>query len=139
MGMVDILSRNNILNSFRKWKVGSVVRGILVGSQEITDQVGEHIYPIVAPEGTEGDFIVYTRTKYTKKWTEMGVYEDECEIQVLAISDNYDRVTQLAENIDLLLTGPHTIDGRRFNIDLSNSSETFEDLKYIEALTFTIK
>jgi hypothetical protein len=101
--------------------------------------VGNHIYPIVAAENTKGDFIVYSRQKYSKELVKNGVYQDECEVAVVAISDNYDNALSLASKIDNALTGTHKIDDVRVDIMLADSMETFDDNKFIETLLFKIK
>ena len=69
-----------------------------------------------------------------------GVYQDECEVAVVGISDNYDDAIALASKIDNALSGLHTLDnGVRIQITLADSTETFDDDKYIETLVFTIK
>ena len=131
---------NTALNSFRKWHIGNDIRDILLSDSGVTAQVGQHIYPIIAAEGTDGDFIVYSRQEYSKSSVKQGVYEDNCIVAVVAISDSYDRAVDLADNIDLALTGTHTnTNGDKFDIILQDSTETFEDLKYIETLLFRIK
>lgn len=131
---------NTSLNSFRKWHIGNDIRDILLSDSGVTAQVGQHIYPIIAAEGTDGDFIVYSRQEYSKNSVKQGVYEDNCVVAVVAISDSYDRAVDLADNIDLALTGTHTnTNGDSFEIVLQDSSETFEDFKYIETLLFRIK
>lgn len=131
---------NTSLNSFRKWHIGNDIRDILLSDSGVTAQVGQHIYPIIAAEGTDGDFIVYSRQEYSKSSVKQGVYEDNCIVAVVAISDSYDRAVDLADNIDLALTGTHTnTNGDKFDIILQDSTETFEDLKYIETLLFRIK
>ena len=70
----------------------------------------------------------------------MGVYQDECEVAVVGISDNYDSAIALAAKIDNALTGGHTLEnGVKIQITLVDSTETFEDDKYIETLIFSIK
>lgn len=128
------------LNNCRKWFIGNTIRDILLGDFDVNYQVGNHIYPVVAPENTKGDFIVYYRQKYSKTLTKQGVVQDECEVVVLAISENYDDALELASNIDSALTGTHTTeDGCKVDILLADSSEAFEDNKYIETLVFSIK
>lgn len=132
---------NTGLNSYQKWHIGNNIRDILLADSGVSSQVSsEHIYPIVAPENTKGDFIVYIRQKYAKKMVNQGVYEDECEVAVIGISENYDNAIDLAEKIDNALTGTHTNDdGMKINITLLDSTEVFEDNKYIETLVFGIK
>ena len=125
----------------QKWFVGDAIRDILIADADVYGQVGNHIYPIVAAENTKGDFIVYLRQKYGRSYVKQGIVEDECEVAVIAISENYDNAVKLAANIDAALTGTHTNDedGCRIDVMLLDSTETFEDNKYIETLVFSIK
>lgn len=128
------------INSCHKWFIGNTIRDILVDDPDVHYQVGNHIYPLVAPENTKGDFIVYLRQKYSKTLVKQGIVQDECEIAVIAVSDNYDSAVALASNIDAALTGTHRTDeGCKVDIILSDSTETFEDNKFIETLIFSIK
>ena len=131
---------NNGMQSYQKWFIGNEIRSIMLADEGIVEQVGNHIYPIVAAENTIGDFIVYSRQKYSKKTVQMGVYQDECELAVVAISENYDNAVSLASKIDNALTGKHVLaSGMKVDILLSDSTEIFDDNKYIETLLFTIK
>lgn len=131
---------NNGLGSYQKWFIGNDIRAILLKDDEVVNQVGTNIFPLIAPESTEGDFIIYMRNKYNKSAVKMGVYQDECEVAVVGISDNYDSAISLASKIDNALSGQHTLEnGVRLQITLSDSTEVFEDDKYIETLVFTIK
>ena len=131
---------NTALNSYQKWFIGNDIRDILLSDSGITEQVSaEHIYPLVAPENTKGDFIVYLRQKYSKDTVKAGVYSDDCEVAVIGISDNYDNAIALASKIDNALTGTHRIGEEKLDILLIDSTEVFEDNKYIETLVFRIK
>lgn len=131
---------NTGLGSFQKWHIGDDVRALLLADTNIAALVGEDIYPIVAPEGTDGEFIVYRREKYSKNTVKEGVVGDECILSLTAVADNYDAAVTLAELIDNALTGKHTNgEGENFQMVLSDSSEAFEDNKYIEVLLFEIK
>ena len=131
---------NNGLGSYQKWFIGNDIRSILLKDEDILNHVGSNIFPLIAPESTEGDFIIYMRNKYSKTAVKMGVYQDECEVAVVGISENYDDAIALASKIDNALTGMHTLEnGIRLQITLADSTETFDDDKYIETLVFTIK
>ena len=131
---------NTSLQSYRKWFVGNNIRDILLADSGVTAQVGTHIYPIVAAENTVGDFIVYSRQEYSKSLSKQGVYEDVCIVAVVGISENYDNAIALADKIDTALTGTHKIsEDVSIAITLHDSSEIFEDNKYIETLLFQIK
>lgn len=124
----------------QKWFIGNTIRDILIDDSLVFEQVGNHIYPLVAPENTKGDFIVYLRQKYGRESVKQGIYEDVCEVAVIAISEDYDKAIELASNIDSALSGRHNIDSScKIDITLVDSTETFEDNKYIETLVFSIK
>lgn len=131
---------NNGLGSYQKWFIGNDIRAILLKNEDIIEQVKTNIYPLIAPESTNGDFIIYMRNKYNKSIVKMGVYQDECEVAVVGISDNYDSAIALASKIDNALSGYHILEnGVKLQITLADSTETFDDDKYIETLVFTIK
>lgn len=132
---------NKILGSYQKWFVGNDARAIMLADQDIVSQVGQNIYPLVAAENTVGDFIIYSRLRYGKKDVKMGVYEDDCSLAVVAVSDNYDNAIALASKIDNALTGQHIVgeNNTKLTFQLEDSSEVFEDNKYIETLQFSIK
>lgn len=133
-------SLNNCLHSFQKWEIGNEIRNILLADSGITDAVITNIFPLVAPEDVKGDFIIYQRDKYSKSWTKMGVYEDECQVYVTAISDNYDNAVALAKLIDNALVGKQVDSkGNEFFVDLADSTEAFDDDKFIETLLLKIK
>lgn len=126
--------------SYQKWAIGNDVREILLKNTELTNAIGNNIYPLVAPEGTDGDFILYQRDKYRKLPSQVGVYQDECNLSITVIADDYDNAIFLASQIDNTLTGKHTKDtGERITINLIDSTETFDENKYIETLLFEIK
>ena len=118
----------------KKWDIGNFIRALIMDNDDIVEMIGEHCYPIVAPENTPGDFIVYSRQSYHKLLSKMGVYEDTAEEAVVVVSDNYDRSIALAEMLDDTLTGSYNDD-----ILLKDSTEAFEDNKYIQTLLFEIK
>lgn len=130
---------NNILGSYQKWHIGDDVRAILMSDTAITTHVGSRIFPLVIPENEDGDCIVYSRQHYNKKSVKMGVWEDNCTLALTVISDNYDNSVDIAEAIDNALTGYHKIDDVKLTFELADSSESFEDFKYIQVLMFTIK
>jgi hypothetical protein len=131
---------NTGLGSFQKWNIGNIVREFLLSDEDIKGQVGNNIFPIVAPEDTTGDFIVYRRMQYSKQTVKMGVYQDTCMIAIVALSDNYDKSVELASKIDNALTGKRLLEnGYKLQLELTDSTEMYEDNKYIQTIIFTIK
>lgn len=130
---------NTGLGSYQKWFIGNDIRTILLKDEDIVAKVSTNIFPLIAPENTKGDFIIYNRDKYSKSMVKMGVYEDECEVAVIAVSENYDDAVSLASLIDNALSGKHLVNDVKISIILSDSSETYDDGKYIETLVFKVK
>lgn len=130
---------NTALQSHQKWFVGNDARAIMLADETLVAQVGQNIYPLVAAEGTTGDFLVYYRQHYSKQDSKMGVHEDDCTLAVVAVSDSYDNAIALASKIDNALTGKHQFSGYTLTFRLEDSTEVFEDNKYIETLLFNIK
>lgn len=120
-----------------KFKITTKVRAALLAKSEITDIVGKQIFPVVAPKNTKGDFIIYQRDEYSKDYTKMGICEQSCRVYVNAISEDYDRSQELAYQINEALEGKHIDLG--MDVYLVDSTEDFEDNKYIQVLLFDIK
>ena len=55
------------------FKITAEIRSLLLQNEEIKGFVGERVFPIMAPEDTVGDFIVYQRDEL-----KAGIYEDGC-------------------------------------------------------------
>lgn len=119
-----------------KFKITTEIRSILQESPEIANLVGKNIYPLVAAEGTEGDFIVYQRDGYKQVYTQMGVASQTPLIFVNAVSDDYDRSQELASLIYEALEG--TFSEPDMRIRLEDSTEDYENGKYIQVLQFSI-
>ena len=120
-----------------KFKITTKVRAALLDKPEIAAMVGIQIFPVVAPKDTKGDFIIYQRDEYSKDYTKMGISEQSCRVYVNAISEDYDRSQELAYQINECLEGKHPDLG--MDVWLVDSTEDFEDNKYIQVLLFEIK
>jgi hypothetical protein len=123
-----------------KWFVGNDVREILLSCSALTEIVGTDIYPIIAPEGTNGTFILYQRDKLKKTYSKMGLFEEECHLILTIVADDYDIAIATANLVDMALTGEHINEyGCKLTMELYDSTEGFDDNKYYETLIFSIK
>lgn len=120
-----------------KFKITTKVRIALLARTEISEMVGNQVFPIVAPKNTKGDFIIYQRDEYSKDYTKMGISEQRCRVFVNAISEDYKRSQELAYQINESLEGFHT--DLKMDVKLVDSTEDFLDNKYIQVLLFEIK
>lgn len=119
------------------FKITTELRAILLNNPEIVSLVDDKIFPIVAPEGTEGDFITYQRDGYKQVFTQFGVAEQIPYVNVAAISDDYNRNQELASLIYDTLSGE--FQEPDIAIQLEDSTEDFIDNKFIQVLQFSIK
>lgn len=119
------------------FKITTEIRSILLASGEITAVIEEKVFPIIAPENTAGDFIVYQRDGFKQEYTQMGIASQSPLVNVTAVSDNYDRSQNLASLIYDTLSGDFR--DPDITIQLEDSTEDFIDNKYIQILQFSIK
>lgn len=124
-----------------KFKVCSVIREILMNDNDIKQMVGTRIFPITAPEGTEGNFITYTRDEYSIQKTKMGIYEQSCVVYIACVSPDYDESQRMAELVFLALDGKMNVNNDDCyinDISMTDSTEEFATDKYLQLLQFTI-
>lgn len=128
------------MSATNKFRITTIIRKMLLANSNIAGRVGEKIYPLVAPKDTIGDFITYQRAEYTKNRNKMGVHGQDCFVYINAVSDGYGKSQDLACLIDECLDGEYTNpDGTPMSIWLEDSTEEFEDGKYIQILLYAIK
>lgn len=113
------------------------VRGILLSDKAVRTYIGNKVFPVFAPEGTQGDLIIYFRDKYEIDRTQMGIAQQQCNIYLGIVSDSYDRSQVIAESVF------HALEGDFRNPDMSvhliDSTEDSVDGKYLQLLLFNIK
>ena len=119
-----------------KFRVTTTIRNMLISSEDIKGYVGEKIFPLIAPEGTDGDFILYKRDQYRIDRTKMGICRQEAKVYINIVSSDYDRSQQIAESVFECLDGewgnPAVV------IHMEDSTEDYTDGKYIQILLFSI-
>lgn len=119
------------------FKITTEVRDILLESESIRLIVDDKIFPVIAPENTKGDFIVYQRDGYKQDSTKFGVYLQTPIVNVTAVCGKYDASQELASLIYDTLSGDFK--NPDMHIELEDSTEDFIDNKYIQVLQFSIK
>lgn len=115
--------------------ITSTLRALMLEDSNIKAMVDNRIYPLIAPNGTEGDFILYQRDGYVTESTKMGVYLNQPMVYINVVSDNYDRSQELAGLIFNCLVGKYDT----MEISLEDSTEDMTDKKFIQVLLFKIK
>ena len=116
------------------FKITAEIRSLLLQNEEIKGFVGERVFPIMAPEDTVGDFIVYQRDELKQEYTKMGVATQVSVLYLTAVSESYVRSNSLASLIYDTLSGDFKDPDMR--IQLEDSTEDFIDKKFIQVLQF---
>ena len=69
-----------ITKAFTKFSITTDIRKLLIENVELNSLINNKVYPIVAPEETTEDFIIYYRDKYGKDYTNYGIYNEHCVV-----------------------------------------------------------
>ena len=120
---------------------------LLIGkviNQELSDVVD--VFPIVAPNGTMGNFAVYKRLSLeVENPKDIHNFIEKADIAITIITDKYDDVLTLATNVKMYLEhlkGVYrTKKDEEININditLIDASEDWNNDKYLQNLVFTI-
>lgn len=117
-----------------KFKISTSARQILMHNEQVSTLVGSRIYPCVAPEDTDEDYIVYFRDAYGISDTKMGIYAQKADVVFTVISDDYERAQDIAEAVFNALNGQQG----DTKYELKDSTEDYIDKKYTQILVFEI-
>ena len=119
------------------FKITTEVRALLLDNPNIVSLIEDKIFTVIAPESTEGDFITYQRDGYKQVYTKYGVADQIPYVNVVAVSDDYNRNQELAVLIYDTLSGDFR--NPDMHIQLEDSTEDFIDGKFIQILQFSIQ
>lgn len=120
----------------QKFTITTEIRHLLLEDTELREAIGEKIFPVIAPQDTEGDFIFYYRDEYSIDRTKMGIAEQRCTIIIAIVSESYDRSQQLALRVFEVLDGSEIAPNT--TVQMIDSTEEFADKKYLQVLKFKI-
>lgn len=125
-----------------KFSVCTLIREKLLADEKIKELVGTQIYPIIAPEGTTNNYIVYVRDEYSIDRTKVGITFHNCIVFISCVSSSYDESQKIADAVFQALDGKYKINTEQHNInsiELIDSTEDYDGDVYIQTLSFSIK
>ena len=128
-------------NNTPKWRLAEYIRERLLASEEMQKLVGEHIYPVFAPD-TDGDFVILTRSSYKARETKFSILEYTTSVIIEVYSDDYARGLDIAEAVDRQLTKIHEEEYGKaggVSITIQDSGETLHEGKFVQILEYAIK
>lgn len=121
-----------------KISIAKDLRPLLLAKKDLTALVGDHIFPLYAPEDTTGDFILYQRTDGGSDLNLMGVSSEWCEVTFNVVSEKYTDGVDIAEQLRSALQDLY-IDNDQ--LVLTKSREEFVGdnniVKYVQILVFS--
>ena len=125
-----------------KFSVCTLIRERLLSDEKLKELVGTQIYPIVAPENTHGNYIVYVRDEYSIDRTKTGIAFHNCSVCISCVSSSYDESQKIADAVFQCLDGKYKINSEQHNInaiEMIDSTEDYDGDVYIQTLSFSIK
>lgn len=108
---------------------------LLSNNPAVQSFVGNKIYPLIAPQGTQGDFIAVQRDGYRRDDTKMGVALQMSVFYVTVVSEDYDRSLYIADAVYDALEGTHP----NMRIKLEDYGEQYIDSKFFQVLKFNLE
>lgn len=121
----------------KKFTMITGVVKLLRDSSALAEMIGTKIFPIIAPEGTPGDFIAYQRDGMDIEWTKMGPSLQRSYFYINVVSDDYDRSLKIADIVYDALEGEWQ--NPDMQIRLTDYVEDYVDKKYLQVLQFSIQ
>jgi hypothetical protein len=125
-----------------KFSVCTLIRERLLADEKIKELVGNKIFPIIAPENTQGNYIVYVRDEYSIDRTKTGIAFHNCIVFISCVSSSYDESQKIADAVFQCLDGKYKINTEQQNInaiEMIDSTEDYDGDVYIQTLSFSIK
>lgn len=125
-----------------KFGICSLIREMLLKDESIKEKVQDKIFPIEAPEDTEGSYITYQRDEYSIDRTKQGIWDQECIVYIYIVSPDYDESNEIADLVFKVLDNKFNINNDTQSIRSIQMTDSTEDKvtdKYIQTLQFEIK
>jgi hypothetical protein len=114
-------------------KIGETIYNILSNDIDVTEIVGNKIYPLVADVGTTFPFIVYKKSSYVPEYTKDGISKKNAIVEITIASDNYKQGVDIADKVFKAITTADT------KFRLENNTEDWLEDTFIQNLIFNIQ
>ena len=113
----------------------------LLSTNNIKAVVKNKVFPLIAGLNTTFPYIVFQRTSNTHT-TKDNIYQDNVSVEIIGVSDDYDKSVRLGELIRDELEGKRNLNIEGFkiaDIKMIDSHESYSNEAYIQSLTFNFK
>lgn len=112
----------------------------LSARKDLTDIVGDRLFPVAVKENVELPFVVYERESVVPNGTKDGTDGDTVTENVFVFAETYKQSVEIAELVRGTLDGS-TGSYSGFEIDecvFTDAAETYEDGVYVQQLVFNL-
>lgn len=122
------------MNSFN---IGKAICSILLENGDVTNIVGNKIYPVIADETTTFPFIVYQRSGFTPQ-SDKDYSDENVTIEMVIASETY------AESIDLAIKVRKALEHKESDkfgirdIIVQDATEDYIDDTFIQQMSFVV-
>ena len=104
------------------------------------NQLGTHIYPLIAEQGTTTPYAIYSRTGITPSNNKDGNYQDTVYYEVKVVANTYYSSVALAEKVREKLTmRGYTFEDMTVWSNLTSATEDWQDNEYVQTLQFELE
>ena len=119
----------------KNFKIGKEIKSLLLNNSDLTDLIGNKVFPLVANVGTQFPFIVYRRTSYQSA-SNKDLEDEIVFIEITVVTTKYEDSVNIADLVADTLNRKTTsiID----DIQITDISEAFIDDNYVQKLNFKI-
>ena len=118
--------------------ISKLLYQMLCSDTEISNHVGNRIFPIIAENNANYPFITYCRDSIYSNGCKDGYFEDKVTFSVMVASDTYlssldiaNRVRQILEKRKIVIDNITL-----YNVRLISIDESYNDNAYIQNLSF---
>lgn len=119
--------------------IGKLIFQVMSEDTNITQYVGDKIYPVVAPYEVTNPYIVFSRTNdFSTSFTKDGAIGDTINFTVNVFADKYIDAVEIANFVRHSFEN-HTISNSELEISdirMTSASEQFVEDIYIQSLQF---
>jgi len=126
--------------------IGAAIFQILTTDSDVSELVGQKVYPLVAPEGTPFPFVVYTRSGISSARDKDSYFYSQDVMQgVIVCTDDYTEGVNIAMAIAKAMQfGEKTVTVGEYNIDIMESvfdsgTEDYINNVFVQGLIFHLK
>lgn len=121
-------------------QLGKAINALLSANADITEKVGNRIYPLVSKVDCDFPFIVYQRMAVLPTYTKDALVSEEQNYSITVLSATYAESVELADAVrDAMELESGTFAGQRIRmVRLTSVNESWLNDTYIQELNFTL-